>query len=93
METKTLTEEQSKQLIKKAYLDSASLGISVAYDFKTIAHNDYEGEEIVDFKKYGCLELVMLGELLTLFENKGYDIMTSLINQVEQELHEEEEQQ
>ena len=92
MKTKNMTEEQSKELIKKAYLDSASLGMSVAYDFKTIAHNDYEGEEVVDFTKYGCWELSMLGELLTLFENKGYDIMTSLINQVEQELHEEEEE-
>jgi len=92
METQTLTEEQAKELIKKAYLDSQNLGISVSYDFKTIAHNDYEGEEVIDFTNYGYLELVMLGELLTLFENRGYDIMTSLINQVEQELHEEEEE-
>ena len=91
MVTQTLTEEQAKELIKKAYLDSENLGISVAYDFKTIAHNDYEGQEVIDFTKYGYLELVMLGELLALFENRGYDIMTSLINQVEQELHEEEE--
>ncbi len=92
METKTLTEEQAKELIKRSYVDSENLGISVAFDFKTIAHNDYEGEENIDFTNYGYLELVMLGELLRLFENRGYDIITSLINQVEQELHEEEEQ-
>ena len=91
MDNQTVTEEQAKELIKRSYIESKNLGIRVAYDFKTIAHNDYEGEEVVDFTKYGYLELVMLGELLTLFENRGYDIMTSLINQVEQELHEEEE--
>ena len=90
METKTLTEEQAKELIRKSYVDSENLGIGVFYDFKTIAHNDYEGEENIDFTNYGYLELVMLGELLTLFENRGYDIITSLINQVEQELYEEE---
>ena len=90
METKTLTEQQAKELIKRSYVESENLGISVAYDFKTIAHNDYEGEENIDFNNYGYLELVMLGELLTLFENRGYDIITSLINQVEQELYEEE---
>lgn len=93
MDNQTVTEEQAKELIKRSYIESESLGISVAYDFKTIAHNDYEGEEVIDFTKYGYLELVMLGELLTLFENRGYDIITSLINQVEQELHEEEEQE
>tara|TARA_Y100000004_G_C8882092_1_gene398058 strand:- start:418 stop:786 length:369 start_codon:yes stop_codon:yes gene_type:complete len=90
METKTLTEQQAKELIKRSYVDCDSLGITVIYDFKTIAHNDYEGEENIDFTNYGYLELVMLGELLTLFENRGYDIITSLINQVEQELYEEE---
>ena len=93
MDNQTVTEEQAKELIKRAYIESENLGIRVAYDFKTIAHNDYEGKEVIDFTKYGYLELVMLGELLRLFENKGYDIVTSLINQVEQELHEEEEQE
>ncbi len=91
MDNQTVSEEQAKELIKRAYEDSENLGISVAYDFKNIAHNDFEGQEVIDFTKYGYLEFVMLGKLLTLFENRGYDIMTSLINQVEQELYEEEE--
>jgi len=93
LDNQTVKEEQAKELIKRAYVECENLEISVAYDFKIIAHNDTEGEEVIDFTKYGYLELVMLGELLTLFKNRGYDIMTSLINQVEQELHEEEEQE
>jgi hypothetical protein len=70
---KTITEEQAKELIKRSYVESENLGISVAYDFKTIAHNDYEGEEVIDFTKYGYLELVMLGELLNNYCSTYFD--------------------
>ena len=64
-------------------------GHSCWIDFVSIAHNDY-GMDLVDFSKYGYIELTLFGKCLTIFENNGLDEVSRLIDEVLQETQEEE---
>jgi len=81
MDNKTV-KETAKETLERIKQDSYSLGISVYDDFVLLAHMDYE-EYVIDFSNYGFLEYCLFADALKLFENNGYEILTDLINELE----------
>ena len=82
---KPLTDAECKNILLQAYEWSKNASVTVWNDFVNIAHSNYS-EDInyskVDFFKYGFIELVMFGECLSLFNDRGYEQVTALIEEV-----------
>ncbi len=83
--TEWLTDDECKDILIEAMEWSKNTSVTVFNDFVNIAHNSFS-EDInyskVDFFKYGYKELVMFGECLSLFNDRGYEQVTKLIDYV-----------
>jgi len=80
----TKVQESAKETLARVREESINLGISVYSDFVGLAHNDFENYEI-DFSNYGYLEYCLFAECLNLFNNYGYDSLTQIIDELEEE--------
>ena len=82
---KPLTDKECKDILIQAKQWSENTSVTVWNDFVNIAHNSFS-EDInyskVDFFKYGYTELAMFGECLSLFNDRGHDQITKLIDVV-----------
>ena len=82
---KPLTDKECKDILIQAKQWSENTSVTVWNDFVNIAHNSFS-EDInyskVDFFKYGYTELTMFGECLSLFNDRGHDQITKLIDVV-----------
>lgn len=59
--------------------------VTVWNDFCNVAHNtmlDLNDTMTVDFEKYGYKEFVLFSNCLSLFDSRGYDEITELIDEV-----------
>ena len=79
--------ETARETLARIREESINLGNSVYSDFIYLAHNDYvihnDYKQEIDFSNYGYLEYCSFAECLNLFENNGYDVLTNLINELE----------
>ena len=81
---KPLTDAECKNILLQAKEWDRNSGTTVFKDFSYIAHNELmEDYKVVEFTKYGFKELVMFGECLSLFNDRGYDQVTKLIDIVD----------
>ena len=82
---KALTDAECKNILLQAKEWSQNTSVTVFDDFVNIAHNSFS-EDInhseVSFFKYGYKELAMFGECLSLFNDRGHDQVTKLIDVV-----------
>jgi hypothetical protein len=74
---------EAYKVIKEVYENSGL----VFYDFRSIAHNDYE-YPVMRLDCYGYYEYVELAKCLSLFEDFGYDQITETINYILYEVKE-----
>ena len=77
--------EKALEILKETIDWSLNGQVTVWNDFVNVAHNtmtDLNDTYIVDFEKYGYKEFVLFGQCLCLFEDRGYDDVTALINEV-----------
>ena len=79
-----IVKETARETIARVREESINLGISVYSDFVGLAHNDFENYEI-NFSNYGYLEYCLFAECLNLFNNYGYDPLTQIIDELEEE--------
>ena len=79
---KPLTDKECKDILIQAKQWDDNSQTTVFKDFVNIAHDSFDFDKHVDFEKYGFTELTMFGECLTLFNDRGYDIVKDLINNV-----------
>ena len=80
---KPLTDAECKNILLQAKEWSENTSVTVFDDFVNIAHSNFSEDENyskVDFFKYGYKELVMFGECLSLFNDRGHDQVTKLID-------------
>lgn len=77
---KPLTDAKCKNILLQAKQWDENSETTVFKDFVNIAHNSLADTFIVDFDKYGYKELTMFGECLSLFNDRGYDQITKLID-------------
>ena len=83
-----MNEEEAKEILRETMEYSASTLHSVWSDFVRIGHNvsmNLEESGAVDFDNYGYIEMVQFGKCLSLFEDRGYDQVTKLIDEVVKE--------
>jgi len=79
---KPLTDAECKDILIEAKQWDDNSQTTVFKDFVNIAHNSFADTFKVDFDKYGYKELTMFGECLSLFNDRGYDQVTKLIDYV-----------
>lgn len=82
---KPLTDGECRNILTEAKQWDANSGTTVFNDFVNISHNSFTENVIsakVNFIKYGYKELTMFGECLSLFNDRGYDQVTKLIDYV-----------
>jgi len=82
-------QESAKETLARVREESINLGISVYSDFIYLAHNDYvihnDYKQEIDFSNYGYLEYCLFADALKLFQNNGYDQITKIIEELEEE--------
>ena len=76
--------ETARETLERVREESISLGISVYADFVGLAHNDFDNYEI-DFSNYGYLEYCLFADCLNLFNDYGYNPLTQIIDELEEE--------
>lgn len=77
-----MTKEKAIEILKETYDWSQSAQVTVWSDFVRVAHTDYNTHPKIDFENYGYLEFVLFSKCLSLFENRGYEDVTALIEEV-----------
>jgi hypothetical protein len=77
---KALTDAECKNILLQAKQWDENSGTTVFKDFVNIVHNSLADTTKVDFAKYGYKEFTMFGECLSLFNDRGYDQVTKLID-------------
>jgi len=77
-------QESAKETLARVREESISLGISVYSDFVGLAHNEFDNYEI-NFSNYGYLEYCLFADCLNLFNNYGYNPLTQIIDELEEE--------
>ena len=83
--TEWLTDDECKDILIEAMEWSKNTNVTVFNDFVNIAHNSFTENVIsakVNFIKYGYTELTMFGDCLSLFNDRGHDQVTKLIDYV-----------
>ncbi len=81
MDNQTI-QETARETLARIREESINLGNSVYSDFVSIAHNKFE-DYVIDFSNYGYLEYCLFADALKLFENNGYDLITKIIEELE----------
>ena len=76
--------ETVRETLARIKDDSYSLGISVYSDFVGLAHNEFDNYEI-NFSNYGYLEYCLFADCLNLFNDYGYNPLTQIIDELEEE--------
>ena len=79
---KPLTDAECKNILLQAKEWDENSGTTVFKDFVNIIHNSLADTTKVDFAKYGYKEFTMFGECLSLFNDRGHEQVTTLIQQV-----------
>ena len=77
-----MTKEKAIEILKETYDWSQNAQVTVWSDFVRVAHTDYNTHPKIDFENYGYLEFVLFSKCLSLFENRGYEDVTALIEEV-----------
>lgn len=80
-----MNREKALEILKETFDWSLNGQVTVWNDFCSVAHNtmlDLNDTMTVDFEKYGYKELVLFSKCLSLFEDRGYDDVTALIDEV-----------
>ena len=80
----TKVQESAKETLARVREESISLGISVYADFVGLAHNEFDNYEI-NFSNYGYLEYCLFADCLNLFNDYGYNPLTQIIDELEEE--------
>ena len=76
---KPLTDKECKDILIQAKQWSENTGVTVWNDFVNITTLQVDK---VNFYEYGLTEFAMFGECLTIFNDRGYQIVEALINDV-----------
>ena len=76
---KPLTDKECKDILMQAKQWSENTGVTVWNDFVNITTLQVDK---VNFYEYGLTEFAMFGECLSLFNDRGFDKVTELIEEV-----------
>ena len=77
-----MSKEKAIEILKETYDWSINSAVTVWSDFVRVAHTDYNIQPTIDFGGYGYMEYVLFSKCLSLFENRGYEDVTALIEEV-----------
>ena len=83
--------EKALEILRETYDWSINGQATVWNDFINIAHDlqqELNDNFSVDFEFYGYTEFVLFGKCLSLFEDRGYEQITELIDYVLYEIKE-----
>ena len=87
-----MNREEALEILRETYDWSINGQVTVWNDFVNVAHNtmtNLNDTFTVDFgENYGYTEFVLFGKCLSLFEDRGYDEITELIDYVLYEIKE-----
>lgn len=85
-----MKKSEALKILREAYYWSLNAQVTVWSDFVKIAHTDnfgtgeFETHPKIDFENYGYHEFVLFSKCLSLFEDRGYQEVTDLIDYLTQ---------
>ena len=82
MMAKPLTDKECKDILIQAKQWSKNCGATLWMDFVNMNTLSSDTNYVINFEMYGLTEYAMFGECLTLFNDRGFDSVTELIEEV-----------